>query len=179
MDRRTAIQRIGALMGGTLSASMIAGVLGGCSAGKEGVDFEPRTLTQGKDELCATLSELIIPETDTPGARAARVHEFTDYMLTDWYDEPEVVEFLSGLEDVELRARRSGARSFVSLTNERQIEILSEMEAEEVPFFQTIKSMTLFGYYTSEVGATQELRVNPMGVYKADIPFSEVGRAWA
>ncbi len=190
MDRRTALQRIAVLMGGAISASTAAGVLGGCSAGEEGAVFKARTLTQGRDELVATLSELIIPETDTPGARAARVHEFADNMLTDWYDEAETEEFLAGLEDVQQRAHEQGAASFIDLDSEQQTKILIQMEQEAelwrengepgtAPFFQTIKSLTLFGYYTSEVGATQELRVNPMGVYKPDIPFSEIGRAWA
>lgn len=191
MDRRTAIHRIGILMGGTLSASTIAGVLGGCTSGTTGdMPFKARTLTRGRDELVATLSELIIPETDTPGARAAGVHEFIDNMLTDWYDESEVDEFLAGLTDVERRAQERGGRSFTDLDMGIQVEILTQMEAEAeawsenretetLPFFRTIKSLTLFGYYTSEVGATQELRVNPMGVYRADIPFDEIGRAWA
>jgi hypothetical protein len=55
-------------------------------------------------------------------------------------------------------------------------------ELEEVDVrstFRTLKELTLVGYYTSQVGATQELRVNPMGAYRADVPYSEVGRAWA
>jgi len=190
MDRRTALQRIAILMGGTISASTVAGVLGGCSAGEEGVVFRPHTLTGGKNELVATLCELIIPETDTPGARGARVHEFIDNMLTDWYDQNEVDDFLTGLADVELHAKRYGVKSFIHLKPQQQNQLLTDMETEAElwssggesgtpPFFFTIKSMTLIGYYTSEVGATQELRVNPMGVYKADIPYSEIGRAWA
>ena len=132
MDRRTALHRIGILMGGTLSASTIAGVLGGCTSGSGTGDmpFKARTLTQGRDELVATLSELIIPETDTPGARAALVHEFIDNMLTDWYDEPEVEEFLTGLTDVERRAQERGEQSFTDLDMDTQVEILTQMEAE-------------------------------------------------
>ncbi len=190
MDRRTALQRIAVLMGGTISASTVAGVLGGCSASKDGVIFKARTLTNGRDELVATVTELIIPETDTPGARAAKVHEFADNMLTDWYDADEVEEFLAGLDDLQRRASEYGAPSFLDLHPDKQVEILTQMEEQvEVwrengeegapPFFQTIKSFTLFGYYTSEVGATQELRINPIGIYRPDIPFSEIGRAWA
>ncbi|MCY4000470.1 MAG: gluconate 2-dehydrogenase subunit 3 family protein [Bacteroidetes bacterium] len=190
MDRRTALQRIAMLMGGTLSASTIAGVLGGCSAGDDGVVFRARTLTDGKDELVATLCEVIIPETDTPGARGARVHEFIDNMLTDWYDQDEVDDFLNGLADVEQRVDGYGGKSFIHLTPQQQIQLLTDMETEAeswhdsgessaTPFFITIKSMTLIGYYTSEIGATQELRINPMGIYRADIPYSEINRAWA
>lgn len=190
MDRRTALHRITLLMGGTLSASTIAGVLGGCTVGQEGTVFKAQTLTRGRDELVATLSEIIIPETDTPGARAAKVHEFIDHMLTNWYEDDEVEQFLSGLEEIQQHAKETGAKSFLDLEDDQQIELLTQMEKEveawrlsgetgPTPFFHTIKSLTLFGYYTSEIGATQELRVNPMGVYKSDIAFSEVGRAWA
>jgi len=187
MDRRTALQRIAIIMGGTLSASTIAGVLGGCSAGPEDSSFTARTLTDNRDELVATLAEHIIPETDTPGARAARVHEFIDNMLTDWYEAAEVASFLAGLEDVEARSRASGADAFLSMDSEAQVVLLTQMEAEalaleeadEMPFFNAIKALTLFGYYTSEVGATQELRINPMGMYRADVPYEEIGRAWA
>ena len=48
------------------------------------------------------------------------------------------------------------------------------------PFFRQLKELTLAGYYTSEVGATEELRWNAApGRYDADVPFSEIGRAWA
>ncbi|MCY4159323.1 MAG: gluconate 2-dehydrogenase subunit 3 family protein [Bacteroidetes bacterium] len=188
MDRRAALQRISLLIGGTVSASTVAGILGGCGTGTNGGAFNARTLTQGRDELVATLSELIIPETDTPGARTAKVHEFIDNMLTDWSEEGETEEFLSGLEDVEKRARAYGEDSFLDLNLGSQVEILTQMEAETLEgeddnsssnFFETIKTLTIYGYYTSEVGATQELHLNPMGVYKPDIPFSEVGRTWA
>ncbi|MEM6335774.1 MAG: gluconate 2-dehydrogenase subunit 3 family protein [Bacteroidota bacterium] len=52
-------------------------------------------------------------------------------------------------------------------------------EPEGPPFFATLKGLTLWGYYTSEVGATQELQLNPMGEFRGDIPLSEVGRSYA
>ena len=49
-----------------------------------------------------------------------------------------------------------------------------------VPFFRQLKELTLAGYYTSEVGATQELQwLAAPGRYDADVPLAEVGRAWA
>jgi hypothetical protein len=42
-----------------------------------------------------------------------------------------------------------------------------------------VKELTLVGYYTSEVGATRELRVNPMGRYRGDVPYAAVRTAWA
>ena len=45
-------------------------------------------------------------------------------------------------------------------------------------FFRRMKELTLLGYYTSQIGSTRELHVNPMGPYRGDIPYSSVGRAW-
>ena len=51
---------------------------------------------------------------------------------------------------------------------------------EAPPFFRQLKELTVAGYYTSEVGASQELRYNAvMGRYDADVPLSEIGSAWA
>lgn len=46
-------------------------------------------------------------------------------------------------------------------------------------FFRTFKELVVVGYYTSEPGATKELRMQPMGSWKADIPYSQIGRSWA
>lgn len=46
-------------------------------------------------------------------------------------------------------------------------------------FFRRIKELTLLGYYTSEVGATKELRRMPMGTFRGDIPYSSLGHAWS
>jgi hypothetical protein len=52
-------------------------------------------------------------------------------------------------------------------------------EAERGWFFRRMKELTLLGYYTSEAGAMQELKVNPMGIYRGDIPYRSVGHSWA
>ena len=46
-------------------------------------------------------------------------------------------------------------------------------------FFRTLKELVVVGYYTSEPGATQELRMQPMGSWHGDIPYAQVGRSWA
>ena len=46
-------------------------------------------------------------------------------------------------------------------------------------WFRTLKELVVVAYYTSEVGATRELRMNPMGAWRADIPYAAAGQAWA
>jgi hypothetical protein len=52
-------------------------------------------------------------------------------------------------------------------------------ELQQGWFFRRMKELTLTGYYTSEVGATRELKVNPMGVYRSDVPYRTIGHSWA
>ena len=195
MDRREALKRVGVLLGGTLSASTIAGVLGGCQAGPAVETFVPQTLDGGQDALVTVIAELIIPETDTPGAKAARVNVFIDRMLTDWYKADERAHFLAGLATVDAKAQDAYGKPFLDLTPEEQTELLSAMEEESIawsealalgeadpekpPFFTTIKQLTLVGYYTSEIGGSQELRDMPIGQYRGDVPYEEIGRAWS
>jgi len=51
--------------------------------------------------MVETMSELIIPATDTPGAKGARVSEFIDLILSDWSDDADKKIFLDGLADVD------------------------------------------------------------------------------
>src|SRR5713101_7235065 len=50
-----------------------------------------KTLNPRQNATVTTIAELIFPQTDTPGAKAARVIEFIDLILTEWYDEEEKI----------------------------------------------------------------------------------------
>ena len=72
-----------------------------------------KTLNPHQDVTITTIAELIIPQTDTPGAKAARVNEFIDLILTEWYDEKERGRFLAGLADVDSRSQKMFGKNFV------------------------------------------------------------------
>lgn len=123
-----------------------------------------RILNPQQSRTVTTIAEHIIPATDTPGATAARVNEFIDLILAEWYTDEERERFLRGLADLD-------ARGFVEAAPSQQIATLSGLDAElqalrdaganeraEQHFFHRIKYLTLWGYYTSEVGVEQELR---------------------
>ncbi len=187
MDRREALKRVGVLMGGTVSLSVVSGVMSGCQAPAAG-GYSLQTLSPDQSELVATISELIIPATDTPGARAANVNEFIDLMLTDWFDEEDKDRFLAGLAETDQMAQAANGSSFVGNSEVQQIALLTEMEeaafgsasGDEKPFFKMMKELTLTGYYTSEIGATQELKyVHVAGEYRGDVPYTEIGKAYS
>jgi Gluconate 2-dehydrogenase subunit 3 len=134
-----------------------------------------RTLNPLQNATVTTISEIIIPQTDTPGAKAARVNEFIDLILTEWYDDEEKSLFLAGLTEIDASARSLSGKDFVDCGEKLQTEILRGLDDEvaaartevrrgnsrsrppERNFFFMIKQLTLIGYYTSQIGFEQEL----------------------
>jgi hypothetical protein len=134
-----------------------------------------RTLNPHQNATVTTISELIIPQTDTPGAKAARVNEFVDLILTEWYEEDEKSIFLTGLTDIDASTRNLFGKDFIDCPEKLQLEVLRALDDEvadaraevrrgsnrrrppERNFFFMIKQLTLIGYYTSEIGFEQEL----------------------
>jgi hypothetical protein len=132
-----------------------------------------KTLNPQQNATVTTIAELIIPQTDTPGAKAAQVNEFIDLILTEWYDEEEKSIFMTGLADVDSRTRDLYGKDFVDCIEKQQVEILQALDDEvaareenarrrrthppQKNFFFMMKQLTLVGYYTSQVGFEQEL----------------------
>lgn len=191
VTRRQALRRVGVLLGGVVSTPTVGAVLSDWER-ETGQEWTPRTLTPEQNEMVATMAEIIIPETDTPGARAANVNRFIDAMLTGSYVPGDRKRFLEGLDDVNARSRnRFGAR-FIECADEEQLALVAELDDEtfgpdapqpdedEPSFFRMMKELVIVGYYTSEVGATEELKTNIVpGRYDGDVPYEEIGRSWA
>ena len=132
-----------------------------------------KTLNPRQNATVTTIAELIIPQTNTPGARAARVNEFIDRILSEWYDDEEKSTFMSGLADVDSRARDLWGKDFVECGEKQQVDILQALDDEmatrdedarrrrnhppEKNFFFMMKQLTLVGYYTSQIGFEQEV----------------------
>lgn len=138
--------------------------------------------------LVDELSELVIPATDTPGARAAKVVEFMDLLLAEWANDNDRLIFTRGMADVEARAQAAGGTSFVALPMDARIAICRTLDDEltalrtanaawqksgrTLPrprdhrslFWHHVRQHTVSGYYTSEVGWTLERknRIMPM-----------------
>lgn len=187
MNRREALKRTALFMGGALSSSAIAGVLQGCKAQPD-LNWQPKFLTEDQARITATVAERIIPKTDTPGAQDAGVPEFIDLMLNDIYTEEEKQRFAAGLDQLEKDSQETYDDSFVDLEPTQQDELLKKYEAqksddpENKPFFAMAKELTMLGFFTSEVGATQFLQyVSVPGKYEGCIPVEEAGEgvAWA
>ena len=127
--------------------------------------WSPSALTPRQNEAVIALSELIIPATDTPGAKAALVNRFIDHVLST-ADAAERSEFIRGLTWLDDRCRARVGKDAASATAAELTTVLTPLAAtgtaaaEDAPgvaFFRAIKSMTITGYYTTEIGLRQEL----------------------
>ena len=139
--------------------------LAATAAHSTGKNWKPGFLTSAQGELLATLAELIIPETDTPGARAARVHEHIDLVLSHETD-PVRTAFIEGLAEVDRLSLVRHQKAFVRLSAENQEALLSRLSNPEPDrseggaghrFFRDLRRRTVFAYYTSREGIHQEL----------------------
>ncbi len=188
MNRREALKRVALLLGGTVSLPVVNAVLSGFQPAAR---YTPRTFSAEQNELVTTIAELIIPTTDTPGAKEAGVGQFIDLILTEWYPAADRDGFLAGLADLETQFQQRYGKNFLQGTSPEQTEFLTHLDLEAIgarkarvkdtPFFGMMKEMTLAGYYTSEIGANDELQFRPAtDRYEGCIPLEQVGgRAWA
>ncbi len=128
-------------------------------------DWAPRFLTGPQNRTVEALSDLIIPETDTPGAKAARVTRFIDLVLAESDPLPQQ-EFRRGLKWLDERCRELFGSDFADCPQQQQIAMLTILSSPQnrslddqpgVEFFQAVKSLTVTGYYTSEIGIYEEL----------------------
>ena len=107
-------------------------------------------------ETVTRIAEMILPETDTPGAASVQVPGFIDLILTEWSTPVEREQFLAGLVDLDARSRRDYGGVFLDLRDGDQEVLLQSLDqvkgtdgsAEQS--FDTLKQLTIYGYFTSE-----------------------------
>jgi glucoside 3-dehydrogenase (cytochrome c) hitch-hiker subunit len=128
-------------------------------------DWKPLFFDEHQNATVEALSELIIPATTTPGAKAALVNRYIDLLLAD-EDADKQKEFYAGLAWLDARSIQAHHRTFVSLSPAEQTALLEPLadpansrpeDKPGVEFLEQMKDLTIFGYYTSKIGLEQEL----------------------
>src|SRR4051812_44547983 len=127
--------------------------------------WSPRVLTPHQNDTVTVLCELIIPETDTPGAKVAEVNRFIDTVLQE-APSSDKSAFLEGLVWMDTRSTALFGKDVLSATPEQQTALLTRMSSDDggavddragAEFFRALKSLTITGYYTTQIGLQQEL----------------------
>jgi gluconate 2-dehydrogenase gamma chain len=135
--------------------------------------------------LVGRIADIIIPETDTPGAVGAGVDTFFDTLMAGWASEATRSRFVALLRDIDARATARHGAGFVDCDPQQQERLIAEIDADSfrgnagLPDFRDFRNLIIAGYYTSEVGASVELRFELVpGRYLPCVPLAEIGRAW-
>lgn len=156
-------------------------------------------LSEAQKRTLALLTETILPRTDTPGAIDAGVPRFVELMVFDWFNEGERDIFLKGLNALMENTQQQYGKAFEQLDAKTRTEILEALEADasdatwydmgsaamrdfisDSPFICQLKELTIWGFFTSEVGATQVLRYEAMPMrFDGDVPLDKNDSAWA
>jgi hypothetical protein len=210
LTRREAVRRVTAFLGG-------AALAGG--DGLWALSFETatvdRAMAQGVGAFTAAdvalldeIAETILPETSTPGAKAAKVGAFMALMVTDTYTGPYQQVFRNGLGQVDAACQQAHGHSFMAASpSERQVvlealdrEQKTAMEERTSPrsrapiaappgaaaptqpphYFRLMKELALLGYFTSEIGYTQAMRyIEAPGRFDPCAPHAPGDKSWA
>ena len=99
------------------------------------------------------LADLIIPETDTPGAIGAGVPHFMDGLMSQWASAATQAEHRESLRSILSEIAGDPAQKEARLT---ALDARAFATSGAEPGYRGLKSLIVNGYFTSEVGATRE-----------------------
>lgn len=170
--RREAILRASAALGGTALVGQTL-MLAGCEREPAVIDESPTNagigeFSSAEIELLAEIAETILPETSTPGARAAGVGPFIALMVTDAYSPDEQQTFREGLATIDDVSRQVHGSDFMSLATEHRLDIAQRLDREQYDasqsgvagprhYFRMFKELTVLGFFTSELAYNEVL----------------------
>jgi len=185
MQRRVLLRRVAWMLGGAVSAPAALAILQGCSAKDAAVSaavFKPKFLTAPSQmDIVAEIADIIIPKTDTSGAKDAGVPAFIDLVLADVYPKDAQQRFTAGLQEFAAMASTSGSpflerepaqrAAFVKQSLEKALE----GERNPKPFILMARELTLLGFFTSKVGITENMEyVAVPTAYHGCVPLSQM-----
>jgi hypothetical protein len=170
-------------MGGTVIGS--TALLTGCAP-----DSQLKELTFSAEDLAFLdeIGETIIPTTDTPGAKATKIGEFMQMMVKECYDADQQTTFISGLTTIRTDFKGEKSVEFMEATPEDRLAFLNALhqkyvasgEEKKPQIIHMLRDLTVLGYYSSEIGATQALRfVETPGRFDPCIDYKKGDKAWA
>lgn len=196
MDRREYIQNTLAVLGIALSGVSATELLSACQQVNK-LEWKPVFFKPAHAEILAEIAEVILPTTDTPGAKELAVPQFIDSIVKHTMGKESQDTLVKEMEDFEKAVKSKYKTGFVSLSKDQKIEYLTvldkekprsgmsmwginlEPEGPKPTFFKKIKGMVLWGYFTSEEVGKNLFRYDPIpGIYEPCIPLND-GNAWS
>jgi hypothetical protein len=190
MNRREALSSVALLLGGTIIGAEM--FLSGCTnadknIGTAGLNFSPEDIS-----FLDEVGDTIIPATDTPGAKDAKIGDFMHTIVRDCYDEKQQKIFVDGMGSLNQSSKQKNGKYFLESSPAERKALLIDLDKEQMAYttkkkpedpphyFRMLKELTIWGYFTSEPGATKALRyIAVPGRYEGCIPYKKGDKAWA
>lgn len=183
MNRRDALKSVILMMGGTMAGAGV--ILTGCAPEDQivGLEFSPKDIA-----FLDEIGEAIIPTTDTPGAKAVGIGGFMVMMVKDTYNAEQQASFVDGLNFIRKDFKTGKGIDFMEATLEERTAYLNELKAKATAdaedknagVIKMLQDLTVLGYFTSEVGATQQLRYYEVpGKFDPCIEYKPGDKAYA
>ncbi|MEN9633633.1 MAG: hypothetical protein RL077_2037 [Verrucomicrobiota bacterium] len=149
----------------------------------------PEGWSPGEERLLTIIGDTLLPATaGSPGAGAVEIGRFIA-MMASTCSPPETVSLIqSGLREIEALSQAEFARGFIDLAAAQRETLLINYEKKGASLapakgphpLRPIKQWAVLGYFTSEPGATQALRYDPIpGGYRGTVPLAPGDRTWA
>ncbi len=191
IDRRTALAGVAGMFGSAVFAPIaraagIGQAPGGAAAVPVISEGPPSVavFTPTQRALMTALSERVLPTTDTPGAIAAGVPAYIEKLLADWAKPEDRVPILAGLDAIEARSLRDYRVAGAQASAMQQDALLTLAMNDQLPsggaFFVAFRQLVVTGYYTSEIGMTQEREYLPVpGEYNGEFLYSQVNKVYS
>ena len=190
MNRRDALSRVALILGGTVVGGEF--FLSGCTNADKKLGMAGINFTNDDTAFLDEVAETILPATDTPGAKDAKVGAFMATIVRDCYTEKDQKIFLDGMQKLNDASRKKNGKSFLDSNPQERHDLLTDLDKEQktytdnkkkddpTHYFRMMKELTLWGYFTSEPGATKALRyVAVPGRYEGCIEYKKGDKAWA
>ncbi|HJR67598.1 MAG TPA: gluconate 2-dehydrogenase subunit 3 family protein [Gemmatimonadaceae bacterium] len=131
IHRREAIRRVGLILGGV---SFVGGtaLLTACERGRPATNNQP--IGEFTPEDIAFLDEVadtMLPETETPGAKAARTGAFMALMVTDTYEPKDQQVFREGMRKLDEASQKANGAGFMAATPQQRLALLEQLDREQ------------------------------------------------
>ena len=183
MKRRKALKLTAGLMGVTIIGSEL--FLSGCTN-----EIKDIPLFSDSDiNLLDEVGEVILPRTEqSAGAKDVEIGLFMKSIVTDCYSKKEQDVFKKGMKELDRISRNAFSRNFLELDQNEKYGLIVKLDKEtsankkneSLQFFKMMKQLTIWGYFTSEQGATKALRYNQIpGKFIGCIPYNNGDKAWS
>jgi hypothetical protein len=186
MTRREAIIKMAVIMGGTMVGPRLLHGAWDPNSSVSGGDSDAQELA-----LLDEIGDTIIPATDVPGAKAVHIGAFITMMLRDCYEPADQAAVAGGIREIATTFRAKYGHEFVGAPAAERTEFLNVVDVQQKNYsrnrkadaaphhFRVLKELTVLGYFSSEIGATQALRFMEVpGKFDGTVPYKKGDRAW-